>query len=264
MQRVNDYLETLDITEGMQHRSNCPMCGGRNTFTATKDDGLIIYNCYKLGCGTRGFLSVGLSFQELQRRLAAINYEEERAKPLENMVWPEYIVDPLPEHTLLKRFANRWDLDLEDLMYDVKDRRAVFPIRHKGILIDAAGRALDGAVPKWFRYTGDADVYTHVVGKQQGIVVIVEDIISAITVAKRFPGTTGLAILGTSLSAKHMEYLEDYYKVIVALDPDAAHKTLQFKREIESWTGLPTKALRLTDDLKYNILADIQQLRELI
>lgn len=264
MQRVNDYLETLDIKEGMQHRSNCPMCNGKNTFTATKEDGILIYNCYKLGCKTRGFLSIGLDFEELQRRLKAMDYEKRSEEPLGPVVWPEYVVDPLPEHTLLKRFANRWDLDFDELMYDVKDRRAVFPIRRKGILIDAAGRALDGAVPKWYRYTGAADVYTHVVGKQQGIVVIVEDIISAITVAKRFPGTTGLAILGTSLSAKHMEYLEDYYKVIVALDPDAAHKTLQFKREIEAWTGLPTKALRLTDDLKYNILADIQQLRELI
>ena len=264
MQRVNNYLETLDITEGMQHRSNCPMCSGRNTFTATKDDGLIIYNCYKLGCGTRGFLSVGLSFQELQRRLAAINYDEERAKPLENMVWPEYVVDPSPEHTLLKRFANRWDLDLDQLMYDVKDRRAVFPIRHKGILIDAAGRALDGALPKWYRYSGDADVYTHVVGKKQGIVVIVEDIISAITAAKLFPGLTGMAILGTSLSAKHMEYIQDYYQVIVALDPDAANKTVQFKREIEGWTGLPTTALRLQDDLKYKVKSDIQQLRSIV
>jgi hypothetical protein len=264
MKKLNDYLDGLDITEGMQHRSNCPVCAGRNTFTATKDDGLIIYNCYKLGCGARGYLSVGLTFEELKRRLKAVNYEEQQAKPLEPMVWPEYVVDPSPAHPMLKRFADRWDLDMRDMMYDVKDRRAVFPIRHKGVLIDAAGRALDGAIPKWYRYTSNADVYAHTVGKKQGVAVIVEDIISAITVAKLCPGTTGLAILGTSLSAKHMEYLEDYYKVIVALDPDAAHKTLQFKREIEAWTGISTTALRLTDDLKYKIMTDVEQLKELI
>lgn len=264
MQKINNYLETLDITEGMQHRSNCPMCGGKNTFTATKEDGILIYNCYKLGCKARGFLSVGLSFQELQRRLKAMDYDKRREEPLGPVVWPEYVVEPSAEHTLLKRFAKRWDLDLEDMMYDVKDRRAVFPIRHKGVIIDAAGRALDGAVPKWYRYTGDASVYTSVVGKPNGIVIIVEDIISAITAAKLFPGLTGMAILGTSLSAKHMEYLEDFYRVVVALDPDAAQKTIQFKREIEAWTGLPTKALRLEDDLKYKVQSDIQQLRGIV
>jgi hypothetical protein len=179
------------------------------------------------------------------------------------MVWPEYVVDPSPAHTLLKRFTSRWDLNMSELMYDVKDRRAVFPIKHKGILIDAAGRALDGAVPKWYRYTGDADVYTYVVGNSNGVVIIVEDIISAITAAKLAPGLTGMAILGTSMSAKHMEYIQEYYRVIVALDPDAAQKTIQFKREIEAWTGLPTKALRLEDDLKYKVYSDIQQLRDI-
>ena len=261
MQRVNDYLETLDIKEGMQHRSNCPMCGGKNTFTATKEDGILIYNCYKLGCKTRGFLSIGLDFEELQRRLRAMDYEKRREEPLGPIVWPEYVVEPSPEHTLLKRFANRWDLDLEDMMYDVKDRRAVFPIRKKGLLIDAAGRALDGALPKWYRYTGAADVYTHVVGKSNGIVIIVEDIISAITAAKLFPGLTGMAILGTQMSSKHVEYLEDYYRVLIALDPDALNKTIQFKREVEAWTGLKTKALKLEDDLKYKVQSDIQKLR---
>ena len=60
-----------------------------------------------------------------------------------------------------------------------------------------------------------------------------------------------------------MKHLDGFYKVIVALDPDASHKTLAYKREIESWTGLDTRALRLDDDLKYKVESDIIKLKEM-
>ena len=94
--------------------------------------------------------------------------------------------------------------------------------------------------------------------------IVVEDVVSAISVAQLFPSTTGLAILGTSLGEAQMQHIQNYSKVIVALDPDAAHKTLAYKREIESWTGLDTRALRLDDDLKYKVESDIIKLKELV
>jgi hypothetical protein len=60
-----------------------------------------------------------------------------------------------------------------------------------------------------------------------------------------------------------MKQLGQFREVIIALDPDAAHKTLQFKREVELWTGLPTTALRLDDDIKYGIESDIIKLKEM-
>jgi hypothetical protein len=141
----------------------------------------------------------------------------------------------------------------------------VFPIWHKGIVIDAIGRALDGAVPKWYRYGGTAEYYKRSTGILNGIYVLVEDVISAITVAKKLPGTTGFAILGTSLTAKQTQAISDNAQaVIVALDPDAVDKTLKYKREVELWTGLPTKALHLEDDIKYERMADLAKLRSLV
>ena len=179
------------------------------------------------------------------------------------MVWPEYVVQPSAEHTLINRYITRWGLEHVGLMYDVKDKRAVFPIAHKGRVIDAAGRALDGAVPKWYRYTGAASVYKFVVGVPNGVVVIVEDVISAIVAAKHVPGLTGLAILGTSMNGNTMKHIDGYYKVLVALDPDASYKTLQYKKEIQSWTGLETIAMRLDDDIKYKLPSDMEKLERL-
>ena len=73
-----------------------------------------------------------------------------------------------------------------------------------------------------------------------------------------------MAILGTSLSVKHMEYLQDYVLIIIALDPDAAHKTLTYKQEVASWTGVSTIAMRLQDDIKYKVEEDIIKLKGLL
>lgn len=262
MHNIKNYVEGLDIKEGLQYRSNCPSCGGKNTFTATREDGTVVYNCYKLGCLIKGAVSTGLTADEIRNKLQPRDSVPDPEPEL--LVWPEYVVQPSAEHVLHKKFVQRWGLENEDMMYDVKDRRSVFPIRHEGRVIDAVGRALDGATPKWYRYTGNADVYKRTVGKPNGVVLIVEDVISAYTAAKLIPGLTGLAILGTSLSVATMQHIDGFYRVVVALDPDAAHKTLQYKREVEAWTGLDTKALRLDDDIKYKLESDIDRLRSVV
>jgi len=180
---------------------------------------------------------------------------------VEAMELPEYVVRSGEVYCSsgIDAFRDKWDLWDQGLMYDLKDKRAVFPIFINNVLIDAVGRALAGAEPKWLRYTGKANYFIGGTGKT---VVVVEDVISAITVAKL--GFTGMAILGTSLSVAHMEQLGNYSQVIVALDPDAAHKTLRFRQEIEAWTGATTIALRLDDDIKYRVESDIEQLKEFL
>jgi len=252
---MDKYIEDLDLGEGDTVRGDCPDCGGKNTFTANKSGGAVLYNCYKLGCKISGVHTVGMTAADIQARMQEI--EQDKPKPkVEAMVLPEYVV---PSGSGLDAFRDKWDLWDQGLMYDLKDRRAVFPIFINGVMLDAVGRALAGAEPKWLRYTGKANYFIAGIGET---VVVVEDVISAITVAKL--GFTGMAILGTSLSVAHMEQLGNYSQVIVALDPDAAHKTLRFRQEIEAWTGATTIALRLDDDIKYRVESDIEQLKEFL
>jgi len=251
---MNKYIEDLDLSEGDTVRGDCPDCGGKNTFTANKSGGAVLYNCYKLGCKISGVHTVGMTAADIQARMQEV--EQDKPKPkVEIMELPEYVVR---SNSGLDAFRDKWDLWDQGLMYDLKDKRAVFPIFINNVLIDAVGRALAGAEPKWLRYTGKADYFIAGTGNT---VVVVEDVISAITVAKL--GFTGMAILGTSLSVAHMEQLGNYSQVIVALDPDAAHKTLSFRQEIEAWTGVATIALRLDDDIKYRVESDIQKLKTL-
>ena len=250
---MDKYIEDLDLGEGDTARGDCPDCGGKNTFTANKSGGAVLYNCYKLGCKISGIHTVGMTAADIEARMNDVPKPKPKA---EAMILPEYIVQG---GSGLDVFRDKWDLHDQGLMYDLKDKRAVFPIFINGVLIDAVGRALAGAEPKWLRYTGKANYFLAGTGET---VVVVEDVISAITVAKL--GFVGMAILGTSLSVAHMEQLGNYYQVIVALDPDAAHKTLKFRQEIEAWTGVATTALRLDDDIKYRVESDIDRLKELL
>ena len=98
--------------------------------------------------------------------------------------------------------------------------------------------------------------YTYGCGK---VAVVVEDCISAVAVGE-IDGFVGLAVLGTSLSVTHKEYLSQFSTAIVALDPDALPKTMQFAKELRPFVNT-VKVLKLTDDLKMRKEIDITNLK---
>jgi hypothetical protein len=113
-------------------------------------------------------------------------------------------------------------------------------------------------------YTGKASYFTRTFGHFDDVAVVVEDTISAITVAKIDPRITGFAILGTSLLKVHADELSRYSKVIVALDPDAWGKTMTFTKHLRLYGCEQTKALLIKDDLKYKLDADTMKLKEML
>ena len=260
---IKQFVNDLGLKEGERYRGDCPECRGKNTFTATNMLGDIKYNCFKLGCTVGGIYGTDMTAAEIHRRLeeqqmqrAYTNVKKEK----ETMEIPPYVVSPKANHTKYQRFIRRWGIAIGDTMYDVKDERVVFPIKYKGRIIDAIGRAVGINHPKWYRYTGEADYYT--VGNGNTL-LIVEDVLSAIIATQELPYITAMAILGTSLSPKHMQKIGEYNRIIIALDPDAIGKTVEYRREIELWTGNKTTAMNLLDDIKYKMDEDIDKLKEL-
>ena len=251
-----------DLTTHGDYRGDCPFCGGKNTYTATIGGGSLKWNCYKMDCHVSGIHDTDMTAEEIMN-LMSKTVKQTRQQEAETMEIPVYVVKPTSFHDKFHRFTKRYGLAVGGLLYDVKDERAVFLIRDKHRkLIDAIGRSLNGAMPEWYRYTGNADVYTRCMGQPNGVVVIVEDIISAITIAKMRPNVTGMAVLGTNINHTHMAYLEDYSKIIVALDPDATNKSIEYRKEIQSWTGIRTMAMMLQDDIKYKTEEDLIKLKE--
>ena len=112
---INTYINDLHISEGDSHRGDCPMCRGRNTFTATKIDGTIVYNCYKVSCGSKGRVSVGLNREDIYNLMKGdMPYGKS-----EDFVMPTYVTHDLNK-PIIKAFMHKWGL-LKNLASEVKN-----------------------------------------------------------------------------------------------------------------------------------------------
>tara|TARA_R110000796_G_scaffold20512_2_gene60941 strand:+ start:818 stop:1606 length:789 start_codon:yes stop_codon:yes gene_type:complete len=260
MGKVGEFIASLNLSTGETARVNCPFCRGKGTFTVTVEYDNILYNCYKNSCSVAGAERKDMDVYTIQRILAERNASESDSKQyLCPFVAPPYLV-PYPEakHHIDTMFLQRYDIDQNDVMYDVRQDRLVFPVYAERVgLVDAVGRSLTNRKPKWLRYSASPVPYISGWGNTA---VIVEDAISAYVVGKLFDNASGVALLGTQLTAFHKQYIQKWFgnKIIVALDPDARDKTLKIARELDA------KALNLQDDLKYKYTEDLDNLKEML
>ncbi len=255
---IKEHISDMNLVNGETKRTNCPVCGGVKTFTATNNMGQLVWNCYKAGCRVSGGPRVHLTSDDIRKSLGTVAAETEAV----TFQKPEWIVRDVDA---VSDFCDQWDIDpvALGLLYDVREHRVVFPVVHNNIMVDATGRALGKKLPKWKRYGKNPLPYVYGHGKTG---VVVEDCVSAAIVgATGSSGCSesdvyvGVAVLGTSLSEAHKQYLSHLKTVIIALDPDALPKTLQFAKELRGYVE-NVKVLRLTDDLKYRNPTDINNL----
>ena len=271
---ILSYVEDLDLSDGQKHRGKCPECGRSNTFTATNQMGKLVWNCYANSCSLSGAKNIPMSVHEIRKRMKDFKveefnvfYTEENNKNInvklpEVFSLPEWVkpytpydsdLDDSPK-AIIDKFCERYGLWAEDLElhYDIKEDRIVFPVQDDGKLVDAVGRAIDDSVvPKWKRYGTYAEGF---IRGQHQLAIVVEDVVSACVIETL--GATGVAILGTTLNANHIEALRGFKRVIVALDPDAAEKTIAYTKILKS-NGVQALALKLLDDIKYRREEDI-------
>ena len=248
---VYSYVQDLEISNGSTERLNCPVCKGYNTFTATNNNGMLVWNCYKVSCSIHGASRIHLTAEDIKKGLTSGKIE-----PVIDWIKPDYIVSG-DANVSLQDWIMQWELDAH-ILYDIREHRAVFPIYNNGLMIDAVGRSLANRLPKWKRYGNSGMPYVTGVGR---IAVVVEDCLSACIVAENNI-YLGVALLGTSLTEQSKNYLSQFDKVVVALDPDALPKVLGIVSELKPYVD-EVKAVRLTDDLKYRNSEDLKTLGEL-
>jgi len=249
---ILSIINDLSLTNGETKRMACPLCNTKNTFTVTNNMGSIVWNCYKASCTAGGGTRTSLTADDIRKSLGRVA-EETHAVTFDR---PEWFVR---DYNKIASFCNQWQLDAQDLglLYDVREHRVVFPVVHGGVTVDATGRSLGNRIPKWKRYGKSVLPYAFGRGKTA---VVVEDCISAAVVGGDV--YVGVAVLGTSLSNGHKQYLSQFSSAIIALDPDALPKTLQFAKELRGYVD-NVKVLRLDDDLKYRQPTDMANLSTL-
>jgi hypothetical protein len=245
---IKQYINDLHLTVGESRRMNCPNCNSYNTFTVTNNMGSVLWNCYKLSCSLSGSSRVTMSVDDIR---TAMDRQIANQKD-ETFSFPEHIV-PHGNRKAVTMWCDEWKLSADqlNLYYDVKENRVVFPVTSNGKIVDGVGRALGRVKPKWKRYGKNTLPYSHGCGRTA---VVVEDCVSAAVVAST--KIVGVAVLGTSLGESHKQYLSQFSTAIIALDPDALKKSLQFTRELRTYVK-DVKVLKLTDDLKYGHSVDM-------
>ena len=272
------YVEDLDLSDGQKFRGKCPECNRSNTFTATNNMGKLIWNCYANICSLSGAKTILMSAEEIRKRMQDFKIEKsddlnrinidifslpDHVRPLLNYDY-EHVNDcnvTYNPYAVVTEFCERYGLWAKDLNlhYDVKESRIVFPVEDNGKLVDAVGRAVDdNVIPKWKRYGNYAEGF---VRGQHKLGIVVEAVVSACVIETL--GATGVAILGTSMNIHHIQALKHFKRVIVALDPDAAKKTIEYTKILKSH-GVKVLALKLTDDIKYRKLADVTFIKNTI
>lgn len=263
MSKLTDFIDTLDLSVDQTYRGDCPICHGRNTFTVTRSYGNVLYNCYKNSCSLSGSVHKNMDAMTIKQLLsngAETPSESDSGWDLRGYSVPPYVIPYAEVDTPIDpMFLKRYDIDPEDVHYDIRQDRLVFIVLSEELeVVDAVGRSLTGRQPKWLRYASSPVPYTW--GFDSNTVVIVEDAVSAYVVGSAFRmDCTGLALLGTQLTAFHKQYIKKYWdNVIVALDPDARDKSIKIARELGG------KALNLRDDLKYKRPEDLDNLAEML
>ena len=251
MYNIYNTISDMNVPVGTTVRTKCPSCGQR-TFTVTNNMGSLVWNCFRMSCDLKGGTRVHMSVDDIRTQLS----DAERFADAGFDV-PEYLVPA--NHDVIAWASDTYGLDAAelDLLYDVREHRAVFPIMHEGKIVDATGRALGKRLPKWRRYGKSGLPYTHGCGN---VAVVVEDCVSAAVVGGG--NFVGIAVLGTSLSDAHKKFLAQFSTAVIALDPDAVRKTLLMAKELRGHVN-DVRVLYLTDDLKYRNPTDMTNLADI-
>lgn len=239
-----EEAQSYRLREGGSYLGNCPFCSGKKTYGVTLRNGVLLWGCFRASCGVRGGHGEGLS-------IAGIHQRVKGSDPA-----PTVFKSPIP--SLLTSVANRpdaikflstynclksYEAGLIDIRYSPAEDRVMFPLGNHREPTGWAGRGRKGVTPKWKEYGDCTKLLTCGVGKTA---VVVEDALSACAVGI-IPDYTGCSLSGTILTQAHIIELRSFDRIIVALDPDAMSKGLDFASRLGS-NATP----RLIDnDLKY-------------
>ena len=236
-----DILSSIRINDGEKKSLDCPFCGGRKKFGIVKQDGKLLWNCFRSSCGVKGSYNVGRGASGVK---AYLRGKETKAVYYNSLPSIVSSIDHHKEALAYVESVNSLEAYREGLIkvkYDPRDNRVLF---YTDDGQGAVGRALDGRTPKWYTY-GDTSKGIKV---GQGIPVLVEDAPSACSVS-RLEGYCGYALLGTRVTPSIKAQLRHFDEVIIILDKDANSKAVSMSRSIQSITKAAVRFT--TEDLKW-------------
>lgn len=226
---VSLLAENIDNEESRSF--DCPVCTKRKKMSITKQDGVILYNCYSAGCSERGVIG-DTSIGKVDKKIRKLNTYTNELYPLNeediDYFFRRFHIDRPLDTDIVKTEANEYAFPLRDVM----GRRIGIVVRQKswaGDIRPPVTPPKDSyGSPKAMTYRSShkpmAGYYS--TGKKPDTVVVVEDCLSAIRCDYEVGDSMNVATValgGTNIShdtARDIARLKGK-EVVIALDEDA-------------------------------------------
>jgi hypothetical protein len=234
-------IQKIRLAEGEHKTLTCPFCGGRNKFTLDRFDGVLVWNCFRASCNAKGSLRGKRDITALRNYVSGTPTQRsvKKLNPLPAMTVSVRKHEPAVKYLTDVNSLDAYELGLIKVRYLPTENRVLF---YTNDGTGAVGRALDGRLPKWWKY-GDTTKGIAVGSGEHA--VLVEDVASACAVS-RLSGVVGFALLGTNITTGIKAQLVKYNKTTLVLDKDASNKAVYLIRKHNR-----VSHLRLTEeDLK--------------
>jgi len=234
-------IQKIRLAEGEHKTLTCPFCGGRNKFTLDRFDGVLVWNCFRASCNAKGSLRGKRDITALRNYVSGTPTQRsvKKLNPLPAMTVSVRKHEPAVKYLTDVNSLDAYESGLIKVRYLPTENRVLF---YTNDGTGAVGRALDGRLPKWWKY-GDTTKGIAVGSGEHA--VLVEDVASACAVS-RISGVVGFALLGTNITTGIKAQLVKYNKTTLVLDNDASNKAIYLIRKHNR-----VSHLRLTEkDLK--------------
>lgn len=214
-------IQSLHLREGDNVTIQCPFCGTHKKLSASKSDGKLMWNCYRASCNGRGIHSGRRDLQTAKDYMAnGAKISKTRYKPIPSLTTLPENHQPAIDYLASVNSLEAYQRGLIQVRYAPAEDRVLF-LQDEG----AVGRSLSRG-PKWLSF---GDLPAGITVGTGSTAILVEDTPSACSVS-RLDNVTGLALLGTNVNSAIKNTLNNYYKVYLILDRDAANKAVIIRR----------------------------------
>lgn len=228
----------LSLPDGCSTRDiACPNCGSNNTFSVTREEGVLKFICFRVSCGVKGVIG-SRSTSEYVTPVKQVKLFTGKLVALNNTY-----------HAYLCMQFNLRHVNMSGIRWCYADQRVYYPQYNiKGILQGYIARyypvlantPLQGAKAYWKPVVQDAkglcipNINVLPMIQQQERVVLVEDYPSCLRIISQL-GLPCCCLGGTNLYDSMVATLMELEvkQVVVVLDADAISKALTMKRKLQ-------------------------------
>ena len=244
-------IKKVILRDNSSKRIDCPFCGGYKTLSLSKQQGRLLWNCYKASCVAKGVKDDKLSLSSIKYRLSS----EEIAKKSSNPNQIPQIVSNVEHNSRAIKYlkdVNCWDVyktHQVHIKYTPKESRVLFFMNND---TGAVGRYVGDPptnkkyrISKWKVYGDTTGCF--IIGEGDHAIVV-EDVPSACVVST-IPGYVGVALLGTNIEHKQRQQILQFKKITFALDKDARKKSIEASNKF--FFGVQPSVLLLEEDIKH-------------